>query len=122
MYLHLDANTVIRTREIVAILDIENSSVSRITREFFAAARDQGGDHLPQRHRAAQVLPALPERRRGAGLCLPSGALHPAAPGGTRCGQPALTPQSPVLFPLLLPTGAGGGCFVYHLQPGRRAG
>lgn len=39
MYLHLDTNTVIRTREIVAILDIENSSVSKITREFFAAAR-----------------------------------------------------------------------------------
>lgn len=30
MYLHLDTNTVIRTREIVAILDIENSSVSKI--------------------------------------------------------------------------------------------
>ena len=54
MYLHLDANTVIRTREIVAILDIENSSVSRITREFFAAARDRGeitylnGTELPK--------------------------------------------------------------------------
>lgn len=43
MYLHLDANTVIRTREIVAILDIENSSVSRITREFFAAAQGTEG-------------------------------------------------------------------------------
>ena len=29
MYLHLDTNTVIRTREVVAILDIENSSVSK---------------------------------------------------------------------------------------------
>ena len=54
MYLHLDANTVIRTREIVAILDIENSSVSRITREFVAAARDRGvityltGTELPK--------------------------------------------------------------------------
>ncbi len=36
MYLHLDTNTVIRTREIVAILDIENSSVSKITRELFS--------------------------------------------------------------------------------------
>ncbi len=50
MYLHLDTNTVIRTREIVAILDIENSSVSKITREFFAAARSRGRDHLSERH------------------------------------------------------------------------
>ena len=54
MYLHLDTNTVIRTREIVAILDIENSSVSKITREFFAAARSRGeiiylsGTELPK--------------------------------------------------------------------------
>ena len=54
MYLHLDTNTVIRTREIVAILDIENSSVSKITREFFAAAQGRGeiiylsGTELPK--------------------------------------------------------------------------
>ena len=54
MYLHLDTNTVIRTREIVAILDIENSSVSKITREFFAAAQSRGeiiylsGTELPK--------------------------------------------------------------------------
>lgn len=50
MYLHLDTNTVICTREIVAILDIENSSVSKITREFFAAAQSRGRDHLSERH------------------------------------------------------------------------
>lgn len=54
MYLHLDTNTVICTREIVAILDIENSSVSKITREFFAAAQSRGeiiylsGTELPK--------------------------------------------------------------------------
>lgn len=54
MYLHLDTNTVIRTGDIVAILDIENSSVSRITREFFAAAQGRGeitylnGTELPK--------------------------------------------------------------------------
>lgn len=42
MYLHLGKNVVIRTGDILAILDIENSSVSKITREFFAAARDRG--------------------------------------------------------------------------------
>ena len=54
MYLHLDTNTVICTREIVPILDIENSSVSKITREFFAAAQSRGeiiylsGTELPK--------------------------------------------------------------------------
>ena len=42
MYLHLDTNTVICTREIVAILDIENSSVSKITREFFGRGAEAG--------------------------------------------------------------------------------
>ena len=69
MYLHLDANTVIRTREIVAILDIENSSVSRITREFFAAARDRGeitylnGTELPKSFLLCQLAPSTLRRR-----------------------------------------------------------
>lgn len=54
MYLHLGKNTVIRSGDIVAIFDIENSSVSRITREFFAAAQNRGqitylnGTELPK--------------------------------------------------------------------------
>ena len=119
MYLHLDANTVIRTREIVAILDIENSSVSRITREFFAAARRSPTSTAP-----SCPSPSCFARAAEWGGCMspiwrppPCGAgwntLRPA------CADPA---EPPVLFPLLLPTGAGGGCFVYHLQPGRRAG
>ena len=43
MYLHLDTNTVICTREIVAILDIENSSV-------FCRGPEPGRDHLSERH------------------------------------------------------------------------
>ena len=78
MYLHLGKNVVIRTGDILAILDIETSSVSKIT-GILLRRRRPGGDHLSERHRAAQILSGL---RRGGGrpgVCIPSGALHPAA-------------------------------------------
>lgn len=34
MYLHLGRETVVKTSEIIGIFDIENTSVSKITREF----------------------------------------------------------------------------------------
>lgn len=38
MYVSLGNETVIRSRDIIGIFDIENSSVSRITRDYLAEA------------------------------------------------------------------------------------
>lgn len=38
MYLHLGGDVIVRKDRIVGIFDIENTSVSRITREFFASS------------------------------------------------------------------------------------
>ena len=42
MYLHLGQYTVVRTRDIVGIFDIENSSVSRFTKDYLAQAQKRG--------------------------------------------------------------------------------
>lgn len=42
MYLHLGENTVIRASQLIGIFDIENTSVSRSTREFLARAGKGG--------------------------------------------------------------------------------
>lgn len=42
MYLHLGQYTVVRTRDIVGIFDVENSSVSRYTRNYLAQAQKKG--------------------------------------------------------------------------------
>ena len=42
MYLHLGQDTVIKMDEIIGIFDMENSTVSRITRDYLAAAEKAG--------------------------------------------------------------------------------
>lgn len=42
MYLHLGENTVVNSKIIVAIIDLENSTVSNITKEFFKNAQKTG--------------------------------------------------------------------------------
>ena len=42
MYLHLGQYTVVRTKDIVGIFDIENSSVSRYTRNYLSQAQKNG--------------------------------------------------------------------------------
>ncbi|EDS11012.1 extracellular matrix regulator RemB [Anaerotruncus colihominis] len=42
MYLHLGQDTVVRTGDVVGIFDLENSSVSKITKEFLAKS-EKGG-------------------------------------------------------------------------------
>lgn len=38
MYLHLGQETVVRTRDIIGIFDIENASISKYTKDFLAHA------------------------------------------------------------------------------------
>ena len=53
MYLHLGRATVIRTQEIIGLFDLDNTTVSRLTRDFLAAAEKAGEvvnvtDELPK--------------------------------------------------------------------------
>ena len=41
-YLYLGQNVVVPKRSVVAVFDLDNSSTSRITREFLAAAEKAG--------------------------------------------------------------------------------
>lgn len=53
MYLHLGQNVVVRTASVVGIFDIENTSMSRLTRFYLAQAEKNG--------RVVNVSPELPK-------------------------------------------------------------
>ena len=42
MFLHIGQDTVVRDREIIGIFDIENTTVTKNTRGFLAAAEKKG--------------------------------------------------------------------------------
>lgn len=42
MYLHLGQDTVVRTDDIIGIFDLENTSISKITKEFLAKSEKAG--------------------------------------------------------------------------------
>ena len=48
MYLHLGAETVVRTDSIIAVCDLDNASSSHITREALRAAEKAGFTLLGQ--------------------------------------------------------------------------
>ncbi len=42
MYLHLGSDVVVKTEDIIAILDLENTSISKITRAYLAGIEKKG--------------------------------------------------------------------------------
>lgn len=42
MYLHLGQDTVIQTKDIIGIFDLENSTISKYTREYLAKSEKEG--------------------------------------------------------------------------------
>ena len=54
MYLHLGNDIVVRKSAVLAVFDLDNSSASRLTRDFLAKAEKRGavvnaaGDELPK--------------------------------------------------------------------------
>ncbi|MDR0405493.1 MAG: DUF370 domain-containing protein [Clostridiales bacterium] len=42
MYLHLGENVAVNSKSIVAMIDLENSTVSRLTKEFLKNAQQSG--------------------------------------------------------------------------------
>ena len=53
MYLHLGQGIVVRSRDIIGIFDIENTSVSKITRDYLAIQEKQ--------HHVVNVSTELPK-------------------------------------------------------------
>lgn len=53
MYLHLGQDVVVRSRDIVGIFDIENTSVSKITKEYLT--------NQEKKHRVLNVSSELPK-------------------------------------------------------------
>ncbi len=53
MYLHLGQETVVRVQDIVGIFDMENTTISKHTRQFLADAEKAG--------RVVNVSPELPK-------------------------------------------------------------
>ncbi len=62
MYLHLGQDVVVRNRDIVGIFDIDNTTVSRQTRDFLAAAEKGGA-----------VITVSPELPKSFVVCSPPG-------------------------------------------------
>ena len=53
MFLHLGSDVVVNMKDVIAILDLDVTSTSKITREFLAVAEDEGfvvnvSDDLPK--------------------------------------------------------------------------
>lgn len=53
MFLHLGGDTVVSMKDVIAIFDLENTSISKITREFLHVAEEEGfvinvSDDLPK--------------------------------------------------------------------------
>ncbi len=42
MYLHLGQDTVVRTRDIIAIFDLENASIAKSTKSYLSQAQKNG--------------------------------------------------------------------------------
>ena len=42
MYLHLGQNTVVDTEQLLGVFDLDNSTVSKHTRDFLARAQKEG--------------------------------------------------------------------------------
>ena len=45
MFLHLGGDTVVSMKDVIAIFDLENTSISKITREFLHVAEEEGFAH-----------------------------------------------------------------------------
>ena len=53
MYLHLGSDTVVNTKDIISVLDLESTSVSKYSKEFLKIAQEEGfvrnvSDELPK--------------------------------------------------------------------------
>lgn len=84
MYLHLGASVVIPLGDVLGIFDLDNTTSSRVTRDFLARAQ-QARPGCQRGGGPAQVFSPLPEPG-GQGHRLPLSALlsHPAQAGGVR--------------------------------------
>ena len=99
MYLHLGGDVVVRSSDIIGIFDIENTSVSKLTKEYLGEQE--------KRHRVITVSPELPKSfivcRERDGITAQTKRLY--RPAGTDVksnenpmGAPCKTKGAPVSF------------------------
>lgn len=60
MYLHLGGETVVKMSDVIAIMDLDVTSTSKITREFLAIAEEEGfvinvSEDLPKSYVLAEI-------------------------------------------------------------------
>jgi len=60
MFLHLGSDVVVNSKDVIAILDLDVTSTSKITREFLRVAEDEGfvvnvSDDLPKSFVIAEI-------------------------------------------------------------------
>ncbi len=60
MYMHLGGDTVVKLKDVIAIMDLDVTSTSKITREFLAVAEEEGfvinvSDDLPKSYVLAET-------------------------------------------------------------------
>ena len=53
MYLHLGRDTVVNTKDIISVLDLESTSISKISKEFLKIVEEEGfvrnvSDEIPR--------------------------------------------------------------------------
>lgn len=65
MYLYLGQETVVGTDEIIGIFDLENTSMSRVTKSFLAAAQKNG-----------QIIEVSPEIPKSFVVCEKNGRIR----------------------------------------------
>ena len=103
MYLHLGGDVVVRSSDIIGIFDIENTSVSKLTKEYLGEQE--------KRHRVITVSPELPGKGWDYGVYFTDFLFYPAQtkrlyrPAGTDVksnenpmGAPCKTKGAPVSF------------------------
>ena len=73
MYLHIGSETIVSEESLIGIFDLDNTSVSKFTREFLRARQQEG-----------TVVTVAEDIPKSFVLCAPSGRRAPA-----RAGKPA---------------------------------
>ena len=87
MYLHIGSETIVSEDSLIGIFDLDNTSVSKFTREFLRARQQEG-----------TVVTVAEDIPKSFVLCAPSGRRAPA-----RAGKPARRAQAQKtgVFPVL---------------------
>ena len=63
MYLHLGQDVSVSSKDIIAILDLENTTISKITREFLKTAEEEGFAKVATAFKLVSIVEKTHEER-----------------------------------------------------------